>query len=92
MAGINILFSTQIDESNHLYNQSPSTSDENAFLNQSHDRYQQMHQSNQNMIQHDRKMIKEGYDPNEIYFENSPKPIENNGRTFTDQEAMLQGK
>jgi len=51
-------------------------SDEEDFLRQSQNRMDQMHQSNKNMSERDRKMIREGYDANQQ---------NNNGSSFAPQ-------
>lgn len=45
----------------------PNMSGENAFIQQSNERMETLKQQNETMIRDDREMMKEGYDPNEIY-------------------------
>lgn len=51
---------------------SPSMSGENAFIKESQERMNRLNQQNRNMIENDREMIQEGYDPNEISPQYSP--------------------
>lgn len=50
--------------SNHPF--TPSTSEENAFIQNSQNRMNRLNEQNRKMIEDDRKMMREGYDPNEI--------------------------
>ena len=45
---------------------SPSMSGENTFIEESQERMNRLHQQNRNMMEDDREMMQEGYDPNEI--------------------------
>jgi hypothetical protein len=45
----------------------PSMSGEDAFIKQSNERLEALKKQNETMIRDDKEMMKEGYDPNEIY-------------------------
>lgn len=44
----------------------PSMNDENSFIESSNDWMNRLNQQNRNMIEGDREMMQEGYDPNEV--------------------------
>ena len=44
----------------------PSSSGENAFIQESQGRMNRLHEQDRTMIENDRQMMKKGYDPNEI--------------------------
>lgn len=47
----------------------PQMNGENKFIQESQNRYDRLNQENRQMIQGDQKMLREGYDPNEKYFQ-----------------------
>lgn len=47
----------------------PDMGGENKFIQESQNRYDRLTQENRQMIQGDREMMREGYDPNEKYFQ-----------------------
>lgn len=53
------------DEENNDFQNTPDMSDERAFMIQSRNRMNELEQSNRNMIEQDRQMMREGYDVNE---------------------------
>lgn len=75
------------------YNQGlNNTNDEDAFIKQSHDRMNQIMQSNRGMISQDRNMIKEGYDPNESYYGGEANNIQGSYRSYPNQEETIRGQ
>lgn len=51
---------------------SPSMSGESSFIKESQERMNRLNQQNRNMMEEDREMMQEGYDPNEISPQYSP--------------------
>lgn len=84
----------------------PNTGAENKFSQETQERYRQMNEQNQNMIERDRMMMRKGYDPNETYNYSQrkidpqpsstvPYPENQPGplRTrFDNAETLIQGK
>jgi hypothetical protein len=65
-----------------------TTEAENEFWNESQGRLQTLENQDQSMIEKDRNLIKEGYDPNEGLQRANPKDLP----TFQDQEQIMRGE
>lgn len=55
------------DQGNDAFQSNPDISGEREFMTQSRNRMNQLQQSNRNMIEQDRRMMREGYDANQSY-------------------------
>lgn len=91
----NLFLNDQPSSPPNIYSSSASQnmSEEDNFLQQSENRMDQMHHSNQNMLKRDRKMIQEGYDANELYYNSTnspPQPHDQNNSNY-NQERLLRG-
>lgn len=75
------------------YNQSASNlNDEHSFMMQSDNRMNQMRESNQNMINQDRAMMIDGYDPNQYYNGIDPSDAPRPYHTYPNQEQIMRGE
>lgn len=86
-------FQNQAPYGQSPYNQAnPNANDENSFMMQSDTRMNQLRQSNQSMINQDRNMMREGYDPNEYYRGVDPSDVPRPNHSYPDQEQMMRGQ
>lgn len=73
----------------------PDMSGERSFMMQSHNRFNQMRQSGHNMANQDRRMIREGYDPNEMYYDrNNSTHFQSQydpNNPYRNQEQLMRG-
>lgn len=82
------------DQNRYGSQKTPDMSGEDAFIIQSRNRFNQMEQTNRNMIQQDQRMMREGSDPNENDYSNYSNGSQiqyDRNNPYRNQEQIMRG-